>query len=104
MQFKNCERCKKAFSSPVATAKFCPSCVQKNDEELDILTELIEFNNDITLPELIEKTGISEKIILRFVQAEKLPKFNMVMANCKKCGTEIASGNYCKNCLTKMSN
>ncbi len=104
MQLKNCERCKKAFSSPVTTAKFCPTCVKKNEDELDTLTEIIEDNPNITLSELIEKTGISEKIILRFVQNDKLPKFNIQLATCKKCGVEINGGSYCKNCLTKMAN
>ncbi len=103
MNFKNCERCKKPFST-TGTAKYCPSCVAKIEEEIEKLTDLISFNKSITLAELIEKTEISEKSILKYVQSGKIPKIEGInFSTCKKCGVEITTGNYCSKCMLTMA-
>ncbi len=105
MNFKNCERCKKPFST-AGTDKNCPSCNAKINEEIDNLSELIHDNKLISLAELIEKSQLSEKTVLKHIQSGKLPKMEGIQThNCKKCGAEmtITSATYCPKCMLSMA-
>ncbi|TCK93387.1 hypothetical protein EDC19_1580 [Natranaerovirga hydrolytica] len=61
MAYEVCKRCSKMFKR---TGKhFCDDCLEKNEKELELITEFLKKNPSATVLEIIAGTGVSIKII-----------------------------------------
>lgn len=70
MKLNQCDRCGSFFSDD---ALVCPKCAQKDKSEISKLTVFLkENNNDISVKELANTTGISFKNINRFLKNDEV--------------------------------
>ena len=70
MNLSKCERCGCFFVSDNCV---CPSCIQKDNNEISRLTNfLTENDNSISIDALVESTGVSIKNVNRFLKNEEI--------------------------------
>ena len=98
----NCPRCGRLFRkirSPV-----CPACEKAEEEQFQQIREFLDENPNATITECSEGTGISAKRILSYIREGRLivPENMKGLLQCRRCGVEIDTGTYCKNCAKKM--
>ncbi|SJZ44350.1 hypothetical protein [Selenihalanaerobacter shriftii] len=102
MGLKNCVRCGNVFVSN--TDKVCPQCLEEEEEDFETVKEYIYESGQARIPKIHEETGVSVKRIKKFIREGRLVEFNVdVTIECKRCGTQIKSGDYCKSCRDQLS-
>ena len=103
MDLKNCEKCGRAFVHP--TSKLCSRCNSISEEEEFKKVKLYLYDNPgATIVEVSEATGVSEKMILKFLREERIEireEDNMVL-DCERCGKPIRSGKFCESCAAEL--
>lgn len=83
---------------------YCRDCHDKVEEEFKRVRAYLKENPDATIPETSEKTGVSEKRILRFIRDDRLETVHhsQFTVQCEMCGARISSGRYCAKCSTSL--
>ena len=103
MEAVNCPRCGKLFTrikSPI-----CPSCAKEDDQTFLKVREFVSDNENCTLSELSNGTGVSQKSILRYIREGRLETSNGMHGDvrCRICGQPISKGQYCDACIIKIN-
>lgn len=102
MGLKNCKRCGEVFATD--RKKICPDCERELEENFDKVRDYIYDHGQATIPQIHEETGVSVKEIEQFIREGRLIEYNVdINIDCKKCGTDIQSGDYCSNCKEELS-
>ncbi len=103
MGLKKCKKCKKIFA-PTMNSKVCPACIQKEEEQYKIVKDYLWDHPGATILQIHEATGISEKLIQKFVREGRFLQINGVdlMVECERCGKKISSGRFCTECRNKL--
>src|SRR5699024_11493283 len=57
-------------------------------------------SSDLTLQEIVKKTGVSKNIIIKFIKNKRLrtSQFPRLAYPCEQCGTDIVTGKICEDC------
>jgi flagellar operon protein (TIGR03826 family) len=103
MEMRNCPKCGKIFAY---TAKpICKSCEQKEEETFETIRDYMEQNPTCNLGELSEATGVSPKLITRFIREGRLQITSGLRGEitCESCGKPILTGRYCEDCFLQVS-
>ncbi|ADL11794.1 flagellar protein [Acetohalobium arabaticum] len=102
MGLKNCERCGQVFASD--RKEICRDCEQEVEENFGKVRDYIYDHGQATIPEVHEETGVSVKEIKQFIREGRLVEYDMdISVECKRCGTDIKSGDYCSDCREELS-
>ncbi|MGD0153883.1 MAG: MerR family transcriptional regulator [Thermacetogeniaceae bacterium] len=102
MSLRNCSECGRIFE--FTARDLCPDCVNKEEEDYELIKNCLRHNPGAGISEVSEKTGVAEKKILVFLKKGRLllgPE-NSITLNCERCGKPIRSGRYCDGCCTLM--
>lgn len=98
-----CKQCGRLFQS--AGSSYCPACAEEMDQAFNKVKEYIYNNEDATIMEIVENTGVAEKQVLYFLKEGRLSVDNTEgMLRCEECGRPISSGRYCSVCRDKLAN
>ncbi len=105
MEVITCKKCGKLFNY-VSGDRICPSCMKALDEKFAEVKKFVYDNPRVGINELAEQTGVSIRMIKRWIREERLcfTEDSPVGIECEKCGATIKTGRFCKSCKDKISN
>ncbi|MEN1967325.1 TIGR03826 family flagellar region protein [Lentibacillus sp. N15] len=103
-ELANCTRCDAVF---VKTFRdICQTCYREEEQAFTTVYQFLreQKNREATLPEIVEATGIDEKLIIKFIKEKRLrpSEFPKLAYPCEKCGTNIISGTLCATCSREL--
>lgn len=103
LNIKNCTRCHKIFQ-PKLGENVCPECREKEVAMEEIVREYVRDNPGVTIREIIDGTGASEKLIWRMIRQGQFENAGglEIQYPCGKCGKLISKGAYCDECAVKL--
>lgn len=92
-----CKQCKRLFQS--FGSSFCPDCVQKLEENFELVRKYIYDNPHANVVEISQETDVPERDILYFLKEGRLSiAEGDGMLLCENCGRSIITGRYCDHC------
>ena len=101
-KLRNCPVCGKLFAADAAT-RMCRECfIKEQEKELEV-TNYVRDHPKSKIPEIVENTGASEKMIKRMISEGRFQQVgvNLTYA-CEKCGEPIMVGKFCRNCMAEL--
>lgn len=104
MALTNCTRCNKLFNR--LKNPLCPTCIEKEEEEFNLVRDALHEKPNQTVEELAEETGVSEKAILRFLKDGRIASDAMsVDVKCGRCGGPAISltTRLCEKCAAELA-
>ena len=104
MALANCDRCKGIFDR--VSGPLCPACLEQDDEDFKLVNEALREGPHQTVDQLAEKTGVSEKTILRFIKDKRIASdTDLGEVKCGKCGAPAISlsARLCERCAGEMA-
>ena len=104
MNIKNCPKCRKIFS-PMVGQVICSDCIKEEEEEFEKVKGYLRENRGTGINIVSDETGVSIEKILKYLREGRLEITDEMVdfLKCEKCGISIKSGQYCRNCLEKVS-
>lgn len=103
-ELAHCERCDRVFVKVIRT--ICDDCYQEEEKLFKIVYEFIrkKQNRSATLSEVHAATNVPENTIIRFIKEGRLhtTQFPNLAYPCESCGTLIAKGRLCRQCVEKI--
>ncbi len=97
-----CKQCGRLFQS--VGASYCPECADEMEKAFITVKEYIYDNENATLLDIVENTGVPEKHVLYFLKEGRLNIDNTdEVLNCEDCGRPISSGRFCSVCREKLA-
>jgi flagellar operon protein (TIGR03826 family) len=101
LELVNCPDCGEIF----VKNKFrdtCEKCWKAEQNAYDTVSKFMKKreNRAATMLQVVEATGVSEKLILKFIKNGKLQtaQFPNLGYPCDKCGAIIRTGRLCESC------
>ena len=103
MSVSNCPGCGKMYVQN--SFGMCESCKASEEEGFVAIKEYIEENNNCTLGELTDATGVSIKKILGYIREGRLLATPGMAGEvtCKSCQEPILIGNFCERCAHELN-
>ncbi len=103
-KLKNCAQCGKLFS-PMRGERLCRDCLLK-EQEFDMqVIQYVRDNPGVSMREVMEETGASDKRIKRMIQEGAFTNLDFgddFFYPCSGCGRPIRNGAYCSDCLRRL--
>lgn len=103
-ELANCIDCNNVFAKTVRD--ICPTCYKEEEKAFEIVYQFIRKreNREATIAEIVEDTGVEEKIIIKFVKQKRLRTsvFPNLEYLCERCDNKITSGQLCEDCRMEM--
>lgn len=105
MEVRNCARCGRLFQY-VAGPPICHICKKKEEEDFELVKNYIYENKNANMVEVSNNTGVSTRLIERFIREGRLmlSEDSPIFLKCEKCGTQIRTGRLCQECSRSLSN
>lgn len=105
MEVRNCAKCGRLFQY-IGGPPICPKCKQKEEEDFQLVKNYIYENKNANMIEVSNETGVSTKLIERFIREGRLmlSEDSPISLKCEKCGTNIRTGRFCEACSRSLSN
>lgn len=101
VQFKKCKSCGRIFQG---YGLECYDCVEQNEKHFNTVKDYIWDNPRASMQEIVEETGVNEKLILRFLKEGRLELDNSEgLILCESCGKPITTGTMCRACKERLS-
>lgn len=103
METRICLSCKHMFHY-IAGPVVCPQCREKEEQQFKIVKEYLREYPGATLTQVSEATGVSSKLILRFLREERLEvtSDSAISLVCERCGKKILTGTRCSECSAEL--
>jgi flagellar operon protein (TIGR03826 family) len=99
----NCPRCGKAYPVVPGARELCNSCIQREDEDYQIVFRYLTTKPSATAQEISDATQVDIKEILRFLRENRLRIVKVDSdLHCESCGNPIFFGKYCENCQKRL--
>lgn len=103
-ELANCARCGAVF---VRTLRdICQKCYKEEEEAFETVYQFVrnQKNREATLSDIVEATGVDEKLIIKFIKEKRLhtSQFPYLAYPCERCGNDIASGKLCADCSKEL--
>ena len=104
MELVTCALCGSLFQT--FEKKICPRCAEKEDEYYKTVKQLIKEQPGLKFKEIIEETGVPERLMRRWLQDGRLEIASKegIGLRCERCKKEILQGKYCVDCRAIMQN
>lgn len=105
MEIRNCVKCGRLFQY-IGGPPICPKCKQKEEEDFQLVKNYIYENKNANMIEVSNETGVSTKLIERFIREGRLilSEDSQISLKCEKCGANIRTGRFCEACSRSLSN
>lgn len=107
MDLSNCPECGEIYIK----SKFrdvCEKCWREEEAAYDTVYKYMRKreNRAATMLQVVEATGVSEALILKFIKNGKLQitQFPNLGYPCDKCGKIIRTGKLCESCASEILN
>ncbi|OQP07657.1 hypothetical protein B1690_03785 [Geobacillus sp. 46C-IIa] len=104
-ELSNCAKCGRLFVK-LSTRDVCESCYQEEERQFERVYAFLRRreNRTATMPQVVEATGVEEKLIIKWIRAGRLQlvHFPNLGYPCDSCGAMIREGRLCANCLGKL--
>lgn len=98
---KNCPRCGKLYVE--VGQRMCHDCYEKELEDEQVVAKFVRENRQATVQEIVEGTGVSEKVVIRMIKQGRFIQNGIEIAYpCESCGKPITSGKLCKACSDNL--
>ena len=102
MEVINCPNCGKIFVK--TGVRLCPDCLDLENEQEHKVTEYVRDNRQATVKQIVDATGVPEKIIMRMVKDGRFKESDLpIKFPCENCGAMITQGRFCRMCSEEMS-
>lgn len=105
MDLHNCPKCDSLY----VKNKFrdvCEKCWKEEEQAYEVVSKFMRKreNRAATILQVVEATGISEDLILKFIKAGRfqLTQFPNFGYPCDKCGSIIREGRICSSCASEL--
>lgn len=84
----------------------CDACYKEEERQYDLVYKFLRVreNRAATIPCIIEKTGIEEEMLFKFIRTGRLKvaSFPNLGYPCDKCGSLIQQGKLCEKCANEL--
>lgn len=99
---RNCSKCGRVF--PYMGRNICPKCLEKEEDEYQVVRRYVRDNPGAGVIEVAEETGVEEDKILQFLRDGRLHTKGLTASlRCERCGQIIDSGRFCANCINEVN-
>lgn len=100
----NCTQCGQV-TLKVEKQPYCVSCIQKKEQEILRCMVFLRKNEQATIDELSEGTGIPIKMIRKFIEEHRLSPslFENIYYTCRMCKKDTKDGHICERCFRMLS-
>lgn len=99
-ELANCSRCDAVFVKHIR--EICNNCYREEEKAFDTVYKFLRErqNREATMMEIVEKTGVEEALIIKFIKEKRLrtSQFPKLAYPCEKCGSQIVTGKLCGDC------
>ncbi|MEJ8764576.1 TIGR03826 family flagellar region protein [Oceanobacillus sp. HCA-5259] len=103
-ELANCSRCGAVYVMTIRD--ICQDCYKKEEEAFQTVYHFLreKKNREATMIEIVEATGVEEKMIMKFVKERRLlpTDFPNLAYPCDRCGRGITTGKLCENCQKEL--
>ncbi|TYR80127.1 hypothetical protein FZC66_13425 [Priestia megaterium] len=101
----NCSQCGGIFIKSGGRA-VCQKCFQEEESQYQLVSAFLRKrqNRTATTYDLVQKTGVPERIIHQFIQQGRLlvSQFPNIDYPCLECGSPIHEGKLCTACAVEL--
>jgi flagellar operon protein (TIGR03826 family) len=105
MELINCPNCNDIFVKN-QFRDICSKCWKREEEDFQTINQFMRKreNRAATIEQVVEQTGVSEELILKFIKKGRLQLANFPNLGypCDKCGRIIRTGKLCENCAGEL--
>ncbi|RKN78873.1 flagellar protein [Paenibacillus ginsengarvi] len=103
MNLSNCPQCGKVYVTN--HYKLCANCLRDIEDQYRKCVDYLRQNRRCNLNELSEGTGVSIRMIIRFIREGRISTKDApnVQTPCESCGEPIRDGTLCVGCRSKLS-
>jgi len=104
-EVKTCNHCGKLYLYNGIGELLCEKCKEIDNEKFERVKEYIYSNQDATIKDTAEVTGVRVRRITAYLRENRLiiPDKSAVFILCETCGEPIKSGRICKKCADILS-
>lgn len=103
-ELANCVSCGKVYAKHIKD--ICEECFKQEEKDFDTVYRFLRErkNREATLQKIVEKTGVTENVIITFIKNKRLrtSQFPKLAYPCEQCGTDIVTGKICEDCTNKI--
>lgn len=104
-ELANCPKCNALFIKSTFKT-ICDACFKEEEKAYETVYNFLRKreNRTATLLEVVDGTGVSEDLILKFIRQKRLQLSNFPNLGypCDKCGKAIQDGKLCINCAKEL--
>lgn len=101
MELTNCKKCGQLYVKN-SIRDICMNCYREEEEAFERVRSFLKKreNRTATMAQVVEKTGVEEKLILKWVRSGRLRIINFPNLEypCENCGRPIKQGRFCDHC------
>lgn len=106
-ELANCPKCNGLFVQ-TQFRSICDACFKEEEKAYETVYKFLRKreNRKALLEEVVEGTGVSEELILKFIRNGRiqLSNFPNLGYPCKKCGKVIKEDQLCEGCKKNIQN
>jgi flagellar operon protein (TIGR03826 family) len=103
-ELANCPRCDVLFVKD--TRSICHNCYKEEEKAFDMVYKYLREQNNrtATIPQIVEATGVEQKLIEKFVKERRLrpSHFPNLWYSCARCSNKISEGKLCDDCKDNL--
>lgn len=104
LKLTNCSNCGAVFAKNVIDV--CPSCHREEEKAFQVVYAFLrkQKNRAAVLAEVVEATGVEEKLIIKFLKQNRLrtSQFPQLAYPCESCGEPILEKKLCQKCSAQI--
>lgn len=103
-ELANCFSCDAVYVKNIRN--ICQKCYEEEEKAFETVYRFLlpRKNREATMIDIVEATGVEEKLIIKFIREKRLrtSEFPMLAYGCEKCGKNITTGNICTDCSQEL--